>query len=444
MGEIITFYSYKGGVGRSMALANIAILLSRWNYKTLIVDWDLEAPGLEYFFSDYINIKKVHLKTGVIDLLQNIVENKKSKSILWKQMLFEINVEDSLSPINFISAGKKDSTYYQRVRELDFKKLYLNSGGYILEEIREQWKSDYDFILIDSRTGITDIGGICTIHMPDILVLLFTATKQSIVGTAEVAKKAHEKRKNLPVDRFTLLSLPILSRFDSTEEFKVSQSWLTKSSNTLKDVYLNWLPRKTEIKNIMEITKIPYTPYFSFGEKLPVIEQGTSDPVSIGYSYETISAILANKLENVDYLIENRNSFLDSARNKTQNKKQYIPKIFISCARDDSSRAKELYEKLQRNGYEPWLDILNLMPGSNWQQTIRREIESSDFFIVCLSSSLNTTKGYFYKELRYALDVYSSKKKDSIFLIPVRFDDNDINIPEQLSMFQWVNLFEED
>ena len=50
MGKIITFYSYKGGVGRSMCLANTAILLAKWQYKVLIVDWDLEAPGLENFY----------------------------------------------------------------------------------------------------------------------------------------------------------------------------------------------------------------------------------------------------------------------------------------------------------------------------------------------------------------------------------------------------------
>jgi Mrp family chromosome partitioning ATPase len=49
-GTIATFYSYKGGVGRTQALANIAVLLSRWGYRVLCVDWDLEAPGLHLLF----------------------------------------------------------------------------------------------------------------------------------------------------------------------------------------------------------------------------------------------------------------------------------------------------------------------------------------------------------------------------------------------------------
>lgn len=52
MGSIITFYSYKGGVGRTMAVANIAVLLARKGLRVLVVDWDLEAPGLHRYFTD--------------------------------------------------------------------------------------------------------------------------------------------------------------------------------------------------------------------------------------------------------------------------------------------------------------------------------------------------------------------------------------------------------
>ena len=50
-GTIYTFYSFKGGVGRSMALANVAALLAKWGYSVLVVDWDIEAPGIERFYA---------------------------------------------------------------------------------------------------------------------------------------------------------------------------------------------------------------------------------------------------------------------------------------------------------------------------------------------------------------------------------------------------------
>ena len=40
-----TFYSYKGGVGRSLALANLAYILAWEGRKVLIIDMDMEAPG---------------------------------------------------------------------------------------------------------------------------------------------------------------------------------------------------------------------------------------------------------------------------------------------------------------------------------------------------------------------------------------------------------------
>src|SRR5436309_10573843 len=51
-GKVISFYSFKGGTGRTMALANVACLLSAQNKgRVLMIDWDLEAPGLHFFFN---------------------------------------------------------------------------------------------------------------------------------------------------------------------------------------------------------------------------------------------------------------------------------------------------------------------------------------------------------------------------------------------------------
>ena len=67
MGEVVTFYSYKGGVGRSLALANVAVLLAKWGYRTLVIDWDLESPSLEQCFERNGSLERTSDK-GVIDL----------------------------------------------------------------------------------------------------------------------------------------------------------------------------------------------------------------------------------------------------------------------------------------------------------------------------------------------------------------------------------------
>src|SRR5262249_19081401 len=72
---IYTFYSYKGGVGRSMALANIAECFREKHLRVLMVDWDLEAPGLEAYFLSTPNgvpagrLEESRRHLGLIDLL---------------------------------------------------------------------------------------------------------------------------------------------------------------------------------------------------------------------------------------------------------------------------------------------------------------------------------------------------------------------------------------
>src|SRR5215211_3783158 len=67
---IVTFYSFKGGVGRSMALANIARQFQLRGLNVVMVDWDLEAPGLETFFSaESAQLRSWKDQVGLMDLL---------------------------------------------------------------------------------------------------------------------------------------------------------------------------------------------------------------------------------------------------------------------------------------------------------------------------------------------------------------------------------------
>src|SRR5262245_60768691 len=106
MGRIITFYSYKGGVGRSMALANVSVLLSQWGYKTLVVDWDLEAPGLENFFTKYGFLTDGAEREGIIDILSSL--SPVATVIPWREKVVQINLENGKAPLHLLTAGKRD------------------------------------------------------------------------------------------------------------------------------------------------------------------------------------------------------------------------------------------------------------------------------------------------------------------------------------------------
>src|SRR5205823_4939923 len=72
--KTITFYSYKGGVGRSLALSNIAKRLSEFGKKVCLIDFDLEAPGLHHKFKESIGPKEI--KRGLVDYIDYYSKTK--------------------------------------------------------------------------------------------------------------------------------------------------------------------------------------------------------------------------------------------------------------------------------------------------------------------------------------------------------------------------------
>ena len=319
---VITFYSYKGGVGRSMTMANIAVVLAQWGFKTLIIDWDLEAPGLENFYRNQINTASVVEKKGLIDLL-NLKGNNPAtvvSEIEWDEYVSHIDIGKNII-LDIITAGKRDDDYIKKVKQLDYTDFYQNAdGGQYLEDLREYWLQHYNFILIDSRTGLTDSSGICSIHMPDVLVLLFTPNEQSFNGIRTVAQKAIQGQKQIIFDRFKLRTLPVPSRIEY-QETALLDEWMKRIYDNSGDM-LEWLPKQGDKLaesivrpgQLINQIKIPYRTFYAYGERLAVMERGTHDPQDVGYSYETIAAILANDFQHIDLLIDSRDSYVKKAK----------------------------------------------------------------------------------------------------------------------------------
>src|SRR5438046_2522989 len=100
-GTVYTFYSFKGGVGRTMALANVAALLAKWGHSVLVVDWDLEAPGLERFFArvkpDIHELRAS--KPGIVDLVQ---ARTNGKSLHWRDCLLDVEIPSGSARVSFL------------------------------------------------------------------------------------------------------------------------------------------------------------------------------------------------------------------------------------------------------------------------------------------------------------------------------------------------------
>jgi MinD-like ATPase involved in chromosome partitioning or flagellar assembly len=311
-GRVVTFYSYKGGVGRSFLLANVAALLAQWGHRVLCIDWDLEAPGLRHYFSDWTDGVA---RPGVVDLVLDVQSGERALS--WGRTLTPVAIPAAQGALHLISAGQSDGQYHRQMQSIRWDLAYERGLGTELEQLRAEWKARYDLILVDSRTGVSDIAGICTMQLPDQLVYLFTANSQSIQGANETLRTIVSSRQKLPLDREQLLALPILSRFAQDKEYDLAAKWMEAALAGSRDSYAPWLSRGVEPEAMMRATRIPEIAYWTFGERLPVIIESASnsDPQSINYPIGNIAALVARGFADTDQLLLSRESYLAGATN---------------------------------------------------------------------------------------------------------------------------------
>ena len=202
---IVTFYSYKGGVGRSLALANIACLLAEDEehpQHVLVWDFDLEAPGLHKLFPP-----KQPQNYGFVDLAYEYATTGKIPQV--DDYIYESVVRG----VDVLPAGKLGVSYCDKLQHIDWPKFFgsdkRESGyffGKLLKGLREREKP-YDYILVDSRTGLNDQAGICTQVLSDQIIVLFRLNEQNIDGLeylipavrSQLKKREKEKVKILPV-----------------------------------------------------------------------------------------------------------------------------------------------------------------------------------------------------------------------------------------------------
>lgn len=129
-------------------------------------------------------------------------------------------------------------------------------------------------------------------------------------------------------------------------------------------------------------------------------------------------------------------------RKSTISKKER-PCVFLCYARSDGATARELYRFLDFKGFKPWMDTEDIPAGSEWEPTINKAIQRSDFFCLCLTRNSVDRRGVIQKEIRAAFDKKGEMLDNDIYLITVRLEDCEVR-DEKLRKFQWVDLFRND
>ncbi len=300
-GEVITFYSYKGGTGRSMLLANVAWHLASAGQRVLLMDWDLEAPGLHRYFRPFLGSDpELRDQAGVMQWLTDYWDSCLDEPDLPVERL----VREYADPRNYVRnldlqgyvtgaidlmcAGRQDNCYASSVADFDFTSLYRRMHG---EEFIETAKKilvsraeGYDYVLVDSRTGVSDTSGFCTVALADTLVVCFTYNNQSVIGAGQIARdikqqaesRRAEKVKQGTARRFRLFAVP--SRVDDMAverlERRQQHAW-GLFEDLLTDV------AKDQQAQYWDNVQIRNSGHFAYEEVLAACMNRPTDPQSV-------------------------------------------------------------------------------------------------------------------------------------------------------------------
>ena len=224
---VFTFYSYKGGVGRSLALMNVAYTLAGRGRHVLMVDMDLEAPGISGFLerSNELAPPEGHPK-DILTLLGEGIRAMRSGGTpeeLGRGLPHVFNytraiAEEKLAALrprlgllgHLDVLGTDLARNYQerladlRLRDLAQEELialsrvlhhYLKAQVFPhrppgVEAFEPPIQTPYDYVLVDSRTGITETGGLCVGPLADRLVVITGLNDQNVQGTLSFMTEA--------------------------------------------------------------------------------------------------------------------------------------------------------------------------------------------------------------------------------------------------------------
>lgn len=202
MPAIATFYSFKGGVGRTTLLSAIAWRLARKNKRVVVVDLDVEAPGAGTLLGGTA-------PRGLLDLLLDHVGTG------------DFDLESALSPasaldaesqarVDVLGTGRLDAGYFEKLARLDYSVSGLLPGdvespvekalrALLYKLARRTPRPDY--ILLDARAGLHDVAGLSLHGLAHVDVLVARASEQAYQGL-DLTIESLARRRKLDDQRF--------------------------------------------------------------------------------------------------------------------------------------------------------------------------------------------------------------------------------------------------
>lgn len=180
----VVFYSYKGGVGRTTALIQTAFQLARHGKRVVLVDMDVEAPGLQTLLPPATDIT---INDGLIDYLWEqqtcLFDENNLPQIELTNIVYSVKDTQSRRDIFIVPAGKIGQKYIQRLSLLSTTHLFSSQAEPWYQFEEELWKQyQPDIMLIDARTGLNEWGGLSLLRLADEAFMVLYPSQQNAEG----------------------------------------------------------------------------------------------------------------------------------------------------------------------------------------------------------------------------------------------------------------------
>ncbi|MDQ1294984.1 MAG: hypothetical protein QG608_2869 [Actinomycetota bacterium] len=172
---VVTFYSLRGGVGRTTALASAARLLASRGRRVVCIDMDFEAPGLPHLFG----LPEPESAHGALPLLLDLERGE------------QVDVRDHVQRVSeaeelyCLPAGRLGVEYAERLGLVEPESWYREQSNPMREMLDLVAGSTIspDIVLLDARTGISPISAPLLFDVSDLAVVCFFPHPQAARGT---------------------------------------------------------------------------------------------------------------------------------------------------------------------------------------------------------------------------------------------------------------------
>ncbi|TAE70626.1 MAG: hypothetical protein EAZ85_11640 [Bacteroidetes bacterium] len=257
---LITFYSYKGGMGRTTTMTSYALHLAQHKGKKVVVmDFDLEAPGYLNFFNLSNNKELLNgQKNGIIEYLLDAQFIKNIDNIDLKNYYVQLERQHSgeegkitIFPAGNLLGKENREDYLEALARLDFasEERLISNFQNLFIKIKQELNPD--IILIDSRTGFNDVYGMLALTMSDGIVGFFGSSEQTKPGLEFLLDKI--KQYNSSTELLLVNSILPDNQNEMNESYERFKTYIQFDLGQL----VNILPlnRKNELEKIGLIHK---------------------------------------------------------------------------------------------------------------------------------------------------------------------------------------------